>query len=99
MGEYAVLLVIALLGALAVSAALTPLVRYIAVRWGAIDEPNARKIHLSPIPRLGGLAIWIALWSVALATVQLLPSYNRFAPTSTLPELTSIFAAATVILG
>jgi UDP-GlcNAc:undecaprenyl-phosphate GlcNAc-1-phosphate transferase len=49
--------------ALGLSAALTPLVRYLAFRIGAVDKPDARKVHLAPIPRIGGLAIAIA-WLV-----------------------------------
>ncbi|HLG69024.1 MAG TPA: MraY family glycosyltransferase [Chloroflexota bacterium] len=95
---YFVPLLVALLGALMVSMALTPLVRALAVRWGAIDNPSARKVHISPIPRLGGLAIWIALWSTALLVVRFLPGDRRLAPPASLPELAGIFAGATIIL-
>ena len=37
---------------------LTPLVRRLAMRWGAMDLPDARKIHVRPMPRLGGLAVF-----------------------------------------
>lgn len=50
----------AFLVAFAVSFFLTPFVKKIAVRAGAIDKPDARKVHKSPIPRLGGLAIYAA---------------------------------------
>ncbi|MBP1695152.1 MAG: glycosyl transferase [Deltaproteobacteria bacterium] len=43
----------------AFSILLTPWVRSAARRLGAIDPPNERKVHGSPIPRLGGLAIFI----------------------------------------
>lgn len=36
-----------------------PLVRQLARRIGAVDIPNARKIHSIPLPRLGGVAIAI----------------------------------------
>jgi UDP-GlcNAc:undecaprenyl-phosphate/decaprenyl-phosphate GlcNAc-1-phosphate transferase len=36
---------------------LTPLTTRLAVRVGAIDEPNERSLHTSPMPKLGGLAI------------------------------------------
>jgi len=39
---------------------LTPLVRYIAVRFKVLDVPNGRKIHKQPIPLLGGLAIYVS---------------------------------------
>ncbi|MFA7002668.1 MAG: undecaprenyl/decaprenyl-phosphate alpha-N-acetylglucosaminyl 1-phosphate transferase, partial [Verrucomicrobiia bacterium] len=31
-----------------------------AVRIGAVDVPNGRKVHERPIPRLGGVAIFAA---------------------------------------
>jgi UDP-GlcNAc:undecaprenyl-phosphate GlcNAc-1-phosphate transferase len=50
----------ALAGALIVSFATTPLVRMLARRVGAIDDPRQddRRVHVVPIPRLGGLAIF-----------------------------------------
>ena len=40
---------------------LTPPVRRLAIRAGAIDAPDARKVHREPIPRLGGLAVLAAV--------------------------------------
>ncbi len=36
---------------------LTPLTIRLAVRLGAIDQPNERSLHTAPMPKLGGLAI------------------------------------------
>ncbi len=36
---------------------LTPLTIRLAIRVGAIDEPNERSLHTAPMPKLGGLAI------------------------------------------
>ena len=44
--------------ALAISFGLTPLLRRLALRLGIVDRPNARKLHRSPMPLLGGLAIY-----------------------------------------
>jgi UDP-GlcNAc:undecaprenyl-phosphate GlcNAc-1-phosphate transferase len=95
---YYVFFLLALLGALLVSAVGTPIVKQVALRWGAIDQPAQRKIHTSPIPRLGGLAMWVALWAAALAGARLMPADYILTPSSSLPELGAIFAAATVIL-
>jgi UDP-GlcNAc:undecaprenyl-phosphate GlcNAc-1-phosphate transferase len=38
----------------------TPLMRRLALHWGVIDQPNARKLHSSPVPLLGGAAIYLA---------------------------------------
>ena len=42
--------------ALVVSYLLTPSVKKLAIKIGAVDRPNARKVHTHVIPRLGGLA-------------------------------------------
>lgn len=39
---------------------LTPLVKRIAVKIGATDRPNERKVHTKIMPRLGGLAIFFS---------------------------------------
>ncbi len=38
---------------------LTPLVRRLAFVIGALDVPDARKIHREPMPRLGGVAVFL----------------------------------------
>jgi UDP-GlcNAc:undecaprenyl-phosphate GlcNAc-1-phosphate transferase len=46
----------------ALSLFLTPLVRNLAWRHGIVDQPDQqRKIHSSPVPRLGGVAIFAAV--------------------------------------
>ncbi|MBM6675303.1 undecaprenyl/decaprenyl-phosphate alpha-N-acetylglucosaminyl 1-phosphate transferase [Olsenella uli] len=56
--------------ALLVSMATTPIARRIAVRVGAVDYPNARRINKTPIPRMGGIAIFCGI--VAAFVVQYL---------------------------
>lgn len=54
-------------------AVLTPVVRSLARRWGALDHAlTSRKIHGKPIPRLGGIAIVVAFYAplVALSFVN-----------------------------
>ena len=47
--------------ALALSFALTPLAIRLAPRVGAVDVPcDGRRMHITPMPRLGGLAIFFA---------------------------------------
>ncbi|GAB4029495.1 MAG: MraY family glycosyltransferase [Elusimicrobiota bacterium] len=41
---------------------LTPVSIFAAEKAGAIDMPDERRVHKSAIPRLGGLAIWIAFF-------------------------------------
>lgn len=39
---------------------LVPIIKKIAIHINAMDVPNERKIHKVPMPRLGGLAIYLA---------------------------------------
>lgn len=47
----------------------TPLSMKLGRRWGAIAYPGGRHIHKNPVPRLGGIAIYLAFW-VAIAFTQ-----------------------------
>jgi UDP-GlcNAc:undecaprenyl-phosphate/decaprenyl-phosphate GlcNAc-1-phosphate transferase len=49
---------------------LVPAAEKIAWRIGAVDHPNERSLHTDPTPKLGGLAIFVA---VVVATVLFLP--------------------------
>ena len=60
---------------LIVSYALTPAVKKLAVRVGAVDRPEARKVHTHIIPRLGGLAIFIGFMAAVLFSM---PVYKEF---------------------
>lgn len=44
-----------------VSLAVTPIISKIAFRIGAIDRPDARKVHSRVMPRMGGVAIYLAV--------------------------------------
>ena len=61
-----------LLLAAVVSFALTPLVKLFSVKVGAIDVPkDNRRMHDHPIPRLGGLAIFLGFMFTVLLMVPL----------------------------
>ena len=61
--------VAAFLGALAVSLVLTPLFREMARKLGMVDKPDARRINKVPIPRGGGLSIFVAFHLVLAVLV------------------------------
>ncbi|MEH7444566.1 MraY family glycosyltransferase [Bacillus sp. JJ1122] len=48
---------------------ITPLVKRFAIKIGATDKPNQRKVHQKIMPRLGGLAIYIS-FIVGLLVLQ-----------------------------
>jgi UDP-GlcNAc:undecaprenyl-phosphate GlcNAc-1-phosphate transferase len=54
-------------GALVIVLGSIPFVRRAAIRWGFIDQPNARKVHTRPVPRLGGVAIYVGCLVALLA--------------------------------
>jgi UDP-GlcNAc:undecaprenyl-phosphate/decaprenyl-phosphate GlcNAc-1-phosphate transferase len=68
-----VLLFLAFVVALSVTAALIP----VLVRWapaiGLTDAPGPRKVHSIPVPRVGGLAMAVGLLIPILLTVELSP--------------------------
>src|SRR3954470_5817812 len=55
-----------LLSAIVVALISTPLMRLAAHRFGVVDAPNARKIHASPVPLLGGAAMWLGFVAALL---------------------------------
>jgi UDP-GlcNAc:undecaprenyl-phosphate/decaprenyl-phosphate GlcNAc-1-phosphate transferase len=47
--------------AFTLSAGITPVVIAAARRWNLMDRPGARKVHDRPIPRLGGVVIFLTM--------------------------------------
>ncbi|MDA8335180.1 MAG: MraY family glycosyltransferase [Peptococcaceae bacterium] len=59
-------LVLAPLVALVAALVLTPQVRRLAFRVGALDSPDQRKVHQGVMPRLGGLAVYLSFVAAVL---------------------------------
>jgi UDP-GlcNAc:undecaprenyl-phosphate GlcNAc-1-phosphate transferase len=74
--------------AFAASWGLTVPIRRIALSWGMVDIPNARKIHRTPIPLLGGVAIYCGTVSAIVG----------FAETRARGQIVGILAASTLLL-
>jgi UDP-GlcNAc:undecaprenyl-phosphate/decaprenyl-phosphate GlcNAc-1-phosphate transferase len=84
--------------ACAVSVGITPLVKWIALKFGAIDLPGERKIHTKPMPRLGGLAIYSSFFLVVFVALFFYPSL--FPPDfQNYVRLGWIFLATTIVVG
>jgi UDP-GlcNAc:undecaprenyl-phosphate GlcNAc-1-phosphate transferase len=45
----------------------TPLARVLGIRMGAMDLPGDRKVHIQPIPRIGGVGIFAAFMVTIVA--------------------------------
>ncbi|MGE7949216.1 glycosyltransferase family 4 protein [Lysinibacillus sp. NPDC093688] len=63
------MLYVSIIAAFVASILLTPLVKRLAFRIGAVDAPNYRKVHARIMPRLGGLAIFLS-FLIAVAIFQ-----------------------------
>lgn len=57
--------------ALAAAYIITPQVINLAIKAGALDAPDARKVHTKPIPRMGGLAIYAGFVLAVLASMHI----------------------------
>ena len=86
-------LVLALVAAAAVSFLLTPLIRRVAVRYGAIDRPNQRRVNALPVPRGGGVAVAVAFVSVSIGLLGLnvLAPFVAVPPSVQLSDLVGLF--------
>lgn len=76
----------AFLGALVTAFLALPLWRAWCVRIGLVDDPGHRKIHDTPIPLAGGLAVLTGLL-VPLVIATLLLKFNFFGEATTAPLL------------
>ncbi|GAB3441668.1 glycosyltransferase family 4 protein [Actinophytocola sediminis] len=54
----------------------TGLIRRFAIRWGAVAHPRQRDVHTVPIPRLGGVAMYLGVCGGMLLAHQL-PALRR----------------------
>lgn len=78
---------IALAVSLVVSLVLTGPIRLLALHIGLVDLPGPRKLHLKPMPLLGGLAIYAGFSVAVVVAVR----------TSARAEIFAIFTGATLL--
>lgn len=57
--------------AMVVTMACLPVLARIAVKWLFVDHPAARKVHMTPIPRIGGLAMSAGVFTAAGIAIAL----------------------------
>jgi UDP-GlcNAc:undecaprenyl-phosphate GlcNAc-1-phosphate transferase len=83
--------------AMLISAVFTRGVRDLAIARGWVSAPSsARHVHVRPVPRLGGVAIFLALWSVALL-VRWIPSHLGLSGTRWSHVTIGIMGPATIV--
>jgi UDP-GlcNAc:undecaprenyl-phosphate GlcNAc-1-phosphate transferase len=57
------------LGSLLLAVLVTPGVIWLARRIGAVDRPGIRTVHTLPIPRLGGVAIFVSAMALIISVI------------------------------
>jgi UDP-GlcNAc:undecaprenyl-phosphate GlcNAc-1-phosphate transferase len=78
--------------------ALTPLVRRLAIRFHAVDEPNDRKVHPTPRPTMGGFAMYGGMLA-GLGLSRLLPFFSDMNRGSREPVAALVAGTLILILG
>jgi UDP-GlcNAc:undecaprenyl-phosphate/decaprenyl-phosphate GlcNAc-1-phosphate transferase len=78
--------ILILLVAAAVTYILTPVVRLAAVRFGAMHAPRERDVHTVPVPRGGGVAMYLGLAAGLFVAAQI-------------PQLRSAFGSTGMVSG
>jgi len=81
-----------------VTLAATPLVRRLALRVGAVDHPSDRKVHPSPTPTLGGLAMFLGVLA-GLGVARVLPPFADLHRTTSEPLAALVASTAIVAVG
>jgi len=83
---------------------ITPVCRLLAVKFGILDHPGQRKIHFSPKPYLGGLAIYLAMYVViiaglvfALSFPHVIQNYFPSQITIYIPNIDSVMSKLSVL--
>lgn len=79
--------------ALVASLAVIPLVMKLAEKTGAMDAPDARKVHSKPIPRIGGIGIYAAF----MVSFILLTDFSAL-PVEVANGLYGLLIGATVLI-
>ena len=95
---FALKYVMVLIVTIVMAVVLTPLVRFLALRIGAVDNPNARRINKVPMPSAGGLAIFISFAISSLVFLPLIVTHVHFFDTYFEYVLPIVVAGAVIIL-
>lgn len=70
-------------------------IRVLAIGFGAVAVPRDRDVHVKPIPRMGGVGMYIGVVAAVLFAHQL-PALRR--GFDYLPDISAVLVAATIIV-
>ena len=76
------------------SAALVPVAKALARRFGVLDAPGERKVHQQPTPRLGGVALFGSFVPLVLLGYLALPALRGGALAGSFPAALGLLAEA-----
>jgi UDP-GlcNAc:undecaprenyl-phosphate GlcNAc-1-phosphate transferase len=82
--------------ALLLTLAITPLCRAVCNRLGWVDQPGARKVHVTAVPRTGGIAIF-AGYAAATGMLLLLHFHSPHAVAGAIPVVWHLLPAVLVV--
>jgi UDP-GlcNAc:undecaprenyl-phosphate GlcNAc-1-phosphate transferase len=95
--EMALAALLLALGSLICALILTPLTRDLSSRLGFVDRPTGgRKVHASPIPRIGGIAI-VASIGLSIGVTSLFGIWAPLAQNASIQFLIKLLPAAGII--
>src|SRR3954453_5833795 len=76
----------------------TPVVRRLALKYGAAHAPRARDVHREPVPRWGGLAIYAAfVVTLVLGALFVHYAFHQEIKRSTLVQGVGLVLAGTIL--
>jgi UDP-GlcNAc:undecaprenyl-phosphate/decaprenyl-phosphate GlcNAc-1-phosphate transferase len=83
----------------AVTYLLTPLVRRTAIKIKAVPKVRDRDVHVRPIPKMGGLAMYLGVAAGLLAASQIVPFRNAMSAGTGLPTGLLLAGGLIVVVG
>lgn len=94
--SFELIFILAMIATWLLSLILTPLVRFLSLRVGAVDQPNARRINTLPMPSAGGLAVFL---SFLIVTTMVLPKITGHieAPRPYLTYILPVLVGAAIV--
>jgi len=82
--------------ALATSLVITPRIVHVSHRLGLLDRPGGRKVHATPVPRIGGVAIALSL-ALGLGVSVIINAHGPIRPAPDPKSLLPIISGAALV--